>query len=317
MGTESIITSHKKKRNGLLKELKKNWILFLMISPAILFVLLFNYVPFSGIVIAFKNFVYSKGIFGSDWCGLKNFDFLFKSGTLGRVTMHTVLYNVAFIIVDVVTQILVAVILSEIVGKRFAKVSQTMLLLPFFISWVVAGAVVYNILGTNVGLINGLITAAGGKRISFMNTPKYWPYFFVLFHLWKGLGYGSVVYLSAITGIDQEIYEAADIDGANIFQKVFKITIPLLKPTIVVLVLLSVASITKGDFSMFYNLTGNSPLLLEVSDVIDTFVYRSLTQSQNFSMAAAAGIYQSILGFIIIMTVNTIVRKIQPDYALF
>ena len=307
----------RKRKNGLWKELKTNKLLFIMIAPAIAFVILFNYVPFAGVVVAFKNFMYNKGIFGSPWVGFKNFDFLFRSGSIKRITVNTILYNVIFIAVDVVSQITVAVILSEVVGKKYAKVSQTMLLLPFFISWVVAGAIVYNVLGTDVGIINGMRKAAGLERISFMNTPKYWPYFFVFFHVWKGLGYGSVVYLSAITGIDQQIYEAAEIDGANVFQRIFKITLPLLKPTVMVLLLLSISSITKGDFSMFYNLTGNSPLLLEVSDVIDTFVYRSLTQSQNFSMAGAAGIYQSVMGFVIIMTVNTIVRKVQPEYALF
>lgn len=317
METEGITLKTHKRKNGLWKELKTNRLLFLMIAPAIAFVILFNYVPFAGIVVAFKNFMYNKGIFGSPWVGLKNFDFLFKSGSIKRITLNTVLYNVVFIAVDIVGQITVAVILSEVVGKKFAKVSQTMLLLPFFISWVVAGAIVYNVLGTDVGLINGIRESMGLARISFMNTPKYWPWFFIIFHVWKGLGYGSVVYLSAITGIDQQIYEAAEIDGANIFQRIFRITLPLLKPTVMVLLLLSISSITKGDFSMFYNLTGNSPLLLEVSDVIDTFVYRSLTQTQNFSMAGAAGIYQSVMGFIIIMTVNTIVRKAQPEYALF
>ena len=317
VGTDGITLKTHKRKNGFFRELSKNKLLFLMVLPAVAFVFLFNYVPFAGIVIAFKDFMYNKGIFGSKWVGFKNFEFMFKSGSIKRVTINTVVYNVIFITVDLVFKISVAVILSEIVGKKFAKVSQTMILLPFFVSWVVAGAIVYNILGTDVGIINGIRVAQGLERISFMNTPKYWPYIFVIFHVWKGLGYGTVVYLSAITGIDQEIYEAAEIDGANVFQRIFHVTLPMLKPTVIVLLLLSVSTITKGDFAMFYNLTGNSPLLLEVSDIIDTFVYRTLSSSQNFSMAGAAGIYQSVMGFIIIMTVNGLVRKAQPEYALF
>ena len=192
-----------------------------------------------------------------------------------------------------------------------------MLLMPYFISWVVAGAIVYNVLGTDYGLINSILEFNGLEKINFMNDPSIWPGLFVFFHVWKGLGYGSVVYLAAITGIDQEICEAAQIDGAGILQRIFKIIIPLLKPTIVVLLLLHLGNIIKGDFGMFYNLTGNNALLYDVSDIIDTFVYRSMIQTQNFGMSAAAGLYQSVMGFAIIMVSNTVIRKLQPDYSLF
>ncbi len=307
----------KPRRPTLRSELKKNGILFCMLLPAVLYVLIFNYLPMPGMIVAFKNFNYGKGLFGSDWAGLKNFGYLFKTGAIWRVTKNTVVYNLLFIICDMVVQIAVAVFLSETLGRKFKKVSQTMLLLPYFISWVVAGAIVYNLLSTDYGLINHILTANGKEAVNFMNTPRYWPGLFVLFHVWKQLGYGSVVYLSAITGIDSEIYEAALADGANIFQRVFRITIPLLKPTVIVLLLLNVGNIIKGDFAMFYNLTGNSAMLMDVSDVIDTFVYRSMIQTQNFGMSAAAGMLQSFLGFGIVMTVNTIIRKVEPDYALF
>lgn len=315
--TKNAKQSPRLRRTTFWSELRRNWVLFCMLLPAVLYVFVFNYLPMPGMVIAFKNYNYGKGIFGSDWVGLKNFGYLFKTGVIKRVTLNTVVYNTLFIAFDLVMQVGIAVFLSETVGKKFKKVSQTMLLLPYFISWVVAGAVVYNLLSTDYGLINNYLISIGREPVNFMNNPKYWPALFVLFHVWKQVGYGSVVYVSAITGIDSEIYEAAAIDGANIFQRIFKVTIPLLKPTIIVLLLLNVGNIVRGDFAMFYNLTGNSPLLMDVSDVIDTFVYRSMIQTQNFGMSAAAGLYQSVLGFAIVMAVNTIIKKAQPEYALF
>lgn len=299
------------------QEFRKNRYLFLLIIPAVIYVFIFSYLPLPGIVIAFKNYNYNKGIFGSDWVGFKNFGYLFQTGAIFRITFNTVVYNLLFILFDLFFQVGIAVILSEIIGKKIKKVMQTMLLMPYFISWVVAGAIVYNVLGTDYGLINSILEFNGLEKINFMNDPSIWPGLFVFFHVWKGLGYGSVVYLAAITGIDQEICEAAQIDGAGILQRIFKIIIPLLKPTIVVLLLLHLGNIIKGDFGMFYNLTGNNALLYDVSDIIDTFVYRSMIQTQNFGMSAAAGLYQSVMGFAIIMVSNTVIRKLQPDYSLF
>lgn len=307
----------KQKNHGFLNGLKKDRYLYLLILPAVIYVFIFNYLPMPGIVIAFKQYNYGKGIFGSDWIGLENFGYLFQTGAISRITRNTVIYNLFFIFFDIVFQVGVAVILSEIKGKYFKKVTQTLLLMPYFISWVVAGTIIYNLLNTNYGLVNGILSSMGREKIAFMNNPSIWPALFVFFHVWKGLGYGSVVYLAAITGVDQELYEAAQIDGAGIWQRIFKITIPLLKPTIVVLLLLSLGNIVKGDFSMFYNLTGNNALLYNVSDVIDTFVYRAMTQTQNFGMSAAAGLFQSILGFFIVLFFNKLIKMIQPDYSLF
>jgi putative aldouronate transport system permease protein len=270
-----------------------------------------------GIIIAFKDYIYNKGIWGSEWIGFKNFIFLVKSGALWRTTKNTILYNLLFILFDLLFQLGIAVILSEIRGKFFKKVSQTMMLMPYFISWVVAGAMVYNILGSDYGIVNAILQAQGKAKIPFMNTPSIWPFILVFFRVWKNLGYGSVVYLAAITGLDQEIYEAAEIDGANVYQRIFRITIPLVKPTVMILLMLHLSKIIKGDFQMFYNLTGNNPMLYDVSDVIDTYVYRCLIQSKNFAMSGAAGLYQSVMGFVIIVSINAVIRKIQPDYALF
>ena len=310
-------TGNTKKKAGFWKNIKANRYLLLMIMPSVLYIFVFSYLPLPGIVIAFKNFNYTKGIFGSDWVGFKNFGFLFQTGAIYRITKNTIVYNLLFIIFDIIFQVGIAVILSEIMGKRCKKFMQSALLLPYFISWVVAGTILYNILNTKYGLVNGILSSLGHDKINFMNNPSIWPALFVFFHVWKGLGYGSVVYLAAITGIDQEIYEAAQIDGAGIIQRIFRITLPMLKPTIIILFVLHVGSIIKGDFGMFYNLTGNNALLYNVSDVIDTFVYRSMTQTQNFSMSAAAGLYQSVMGFVIVMITNTIVKKIESDYALF
>lgn len=299
------------------KEIKRDKYLFLLILPAVVYVFIFSYLPLPGIVIAFKNYNYTQGIFGSSWVGFKNFEYLFQTGAIYRITINTVLYNLAFTAVDVFLEIVIAVILSELHGVRGKKAIQSMLLLPYFISWVVAGAIVYNLLSTEYGLINTILASHGKEKINFMNTPSYWPGLFIFFHAWKNVGYGSVVYLASITGIDQEIYEAAEIDGANIMQRITKITVPLLKPTVIVLLLLGLGNIIKGDFAMFYNLTGNNALLFKVSDIIDTFVYRSMVQTQNFGMSAAAGLFQSVIGFCIVMTVNGIVRKVQPDHALF
>ncbi|HHU78904.1 MAG: ABC transporter permease [Caldicoprobacterales bacterium] len=307
-----------KRRKGVFYELFiKHPILTLMIAPAVLYIFVFSYLPMLGIVIAFKDYTYAKGIFGSDWAGFKNFKFLFQTGVIYRVTINTILYNLAFLTVDIVAQMTIAVFLSELTNKYFKKITQTMLLLPFFISWVVAGAIVFNILSYRYGVINNVLTSLGLEKVDIMNNPTIWPPIIVFFRMWKGIGYGSIVYLANIMGIDQEIYEAAKIDGASIFQRVKYITLPLLKPTIVILILLSLGNIIRGDFAMFYNLTGNNALLLDVTDIIDTFVYRSLMTMQNYSMSTAAGLYQSVLGFFIIVTVNTIIKKVQPDYTLF
>ena len=304
--------------SGVLHELfVEHWVLTLMALPAILYVFLFSYVPMFGIILAFKNYTYTKGIFGSEWVGLANFRYLFVSGSIMRVTVNTVLYNIAFMVVGTVLQITAALFFSEILGKYFKKITQTMMLLPFFISWVVAGSIVFNLFSNRYGLINNLLTSMGLAKMDFMNTPSIWPFIIIVFQAWKSIGYGSIVYLANISGIDHEMYEAAEIDGATIFQRIRKITLPLLKPTVVILILLNLGNIVRGDFGMFYNLTGNNALLYKVTDVVDTFVYRSLMNLQNYGMSTAAGLYQSILGFILILLVNFLIKKIQPDYSLF
>lgn len=298
-------------------DLKKYRVLLLMLAPAVAFFLLFAYVPMAGIIIAFKHYDYAGGIFGSAWNGLDNFRFFFESGDAWRVTRNTALYNIAFIVVNNTLQIFAAIMLFEVGGKWFRKITQSALFLPYFISWVVVGAIAYNLLNYDIGTVNALLRGFGLQPVDIYNTPSYWPYILILVSAWKALGYGTVMYLAAITGIDTEMYEAAEIDGANIFQRVMKVTIPNLYPTIIILVLLAVGNIFRGDFGMFYNMVGNNGLLFSSTDVIDTYVFRSLITSNDIGMSAAAGVFQSVLGFATIMTVNYAVRKYDKDRALF
>ncbi|WP_019912113.1 ABC transporter permease [Paenibacillus sp. HW567] len=307
----------KQKQHGFWDDVKKYKSLLLMLTPAVLFFLLFAYVPMGGIILAFKQYNYTGGVFGSPWNGFDNFRFFFGSGDAWRVTRNTALYNIAFIVVNNVIQIFAAILLFEVAGKWFRKLAQTMLFLPYFISWVVVGAITYNLFNFDVGTINVLLKGLGMQPIDIYNTPAYWPFILVIVSAWKTLGYGTVMYLAAITGIDTEMYEAAEIDGANIFQRIMKITIPNLFPTVIILVLLAIGNIFRGDFGMFYNMVGNNGLLFSSTDVIDTFVFRSLTTSNEIGMSAAAGFYQSLLGFVTILLANYAVRKYDKDRALF
>ena len=298
------------------QQVQKNRTLLYMLLPALLYVIIFSYIPMFGITIAFKNYNYNDGIMGSPWCGLQNFEYLKISGKLWALTRNTLLYNLAFIVFGVIFEVGFAIMLSEITKKTFKKVSQAFMFLPYFISWVVVSTVMLNIFGQN-GVLNNILPHFGIEDFSIYQQVKQWPVVMVGIRLWKQTGYGTVVYLAAIAGLSQEMFEAASIDGANIWQKIRYITIPGLKPTIFIMFLLSVGNIFRGDFGMFYQLVGNNQLLLETSDVIDTFVYRSLITTPNIGMSAAAGFYQSVLCFVTIVSVNWLVRKIDPDYTLF
>lgn len=302
---------------GFLKKLHKNRVFLLMLSPAIIYTLVFAYYPMTGIVMAFKKYNYAGGIWGSPWNGLENFKFFFKSGQAGLVTRNTVLYNIAFILLGTFTQVAVAVFLTEIHNKHFRKISQSMMFLPYFISWVIVGVMAFNIFSSDYGFMNRLITSLGGEKIPFYTTPQAWPFILIFFNIWKGVGYGSVMYLAAIMGIDTSIYEAAAIDGANVFQRIFKVTIPMIMPTMVILLLMSVGGIFKGNFDMFYNLVGSNGLLYNYTDVIDTLTMRSLISSNDFGMSAAIGLFQSVLCLITVTVVNKLVKLYDEEYALF
>lgn len=298
-------------------EMKKNHLLFLMILPVILYVCLFNYAPMVGIILAFKKFNYTDGIFGSPWVGFKNFEYLVKGGVLWRTTRNTMLYNVAFMVLDMVSQMGVAIMLNEIRIKWFKKTSQSLMFLPHFISFVLVQSIAYAVFNYEYGMLNNMLRSIGAETVSIYTEPGYWPGILIFFHLWKGLGYGVVVYLAAITGISSEYYEAATLDGANKAQQIWYITMPLLKPTAITLMLFAVGRIMKGQFDLFFQLVGKNGLLYETTDIIDTYVFRSITQTFDPGLSTAAGLYQSLFGFVLIMVVNTIIKKVQPDYALF
>ncbi|QUI21599.1 sugar ABC transporter permease [Vallitalea pronyensis] len=305
-------------KKSFLKTIKKNKILLLMCLPAILFFLVFAYLPMPGLYIAFIRFNYAKGIFASEFVGLENFRFLMISGKLWDLTKNTILYNVAFILIGSILQIAVAVLLNEISNKLFKKFSQTIMFLPHFISFVLVGLFAYNILSYEFGLLNNFLRAVGLDPVKAYSSPESWPFIIVLTHIWKTTGYGSIIYFATIMGIDPQIIEASKIDGANVFQKIRYIILPSIKPTFVILLLFSIGSILRGNFQLFYNMVGASnSMLFETTDIIETFVFRALINNFNFSLGSAVSLYQSVFGFALIMISNWIVKKIEPDYALF
>jgi putative aldouronate transport system permease protein len=294
-----------------------NKYLYIMLVPALIYVIVFSYLPMSGIIIAFKNFNYIKGIFGSEWVGLKNFKFLFMSNKLWFLTRNTLLYNLAFISVGMLVEVGFAILINELGSRKYKRIFQSFMFLPYFISWVVVAAIVQALFSFEYGMINGAISALGGKRINIYSNANYWPFLLVLFKVWKTAGYGSVVYLATITGIDPELYEASSIDGANLMQRIRYITIPSLMPTMVIMFLLALGQAFRGDFGLFYQLIGNNAALLPKADILDLFIYRALASTSDLGMASAAGLYQSVLCFVTIITVNGIIKKFQPDYSLF
>lgn len=305
------------KNNSIVKSISKNKTLLLMLMPAVIHVFIFSYLPMGGIVMAFKQFKYQLGIFKSPWVGFNNFRFFFLSGQAITVTRNTILYNLAFLVVNTSLEVIFAVILSEISAKHFKKIAQSIMFLPHFVSWVIVASIAYNIFNYETGVLNNLLISLGLEPVNIYAKPAAWKYILVAFKAWKSVGYGTVVYLASIVSIDNELYEAAEIDGANIFQRIRHITIPCLVPTMTILILLAIGQVFRGDFGLFYQLVGNNGLLFDATDIIDTFVFRSLMQSSEVGMAAAAGLYQSIMCFITIMITNYIVKKVQSDYALF
>ncbi|MCR5623391.1 MAG: ABC transporter permease subunit [Treponema sp.] len=304
-------------RKGFLHTLYSYRMYLLMLAPAVIYTLVFAYYPMTGIVMAFKKYNYAGGIWGSPWNGLDNFRFFFMSGQAGIVTRNTVLYNIAFILVGTFTQIAVAVFLTEISSRSFRKITQSMMFLPYFISWVIVGVMAFNIFSSDFGYLNRLLVSFGLEKYPFYTKPQAWPFILLFFNVWKGVGYGSVLYLAAIMGIDTSIYEAAAIDGCNVWQRIFKVTIPSILPTVIILFLMSIGGIFRGNFDMFYNLTGTNGLLYNYTDVIDTLSFRALISSNDFGMSAAVGLFQSVLCFITVLCANKLVSVYDKDYTLF
>ena len=323
---ESLVSANKKgvavspksyRKPSLWHVIAQNKTLLLMCVPAIVFFFVFSYMPMPGAYIAFTNFQYNKGIWASPFVGLQNFQFLFMSGQLGLLLRNTILYNLAFIVLGNVLQLTFAILLNEVQSKRYKKVTQSMMFLPYFISDVLVSLLVYNLLNYDYGFISNLVRALGGEMPKVYQMAGAWPIIIVLVNLWKGTGYGTVVYFAAITGMDSSMLEAAQIDGANGFQRIRYIILPTLKPTVVILFLFAIGGILKGNFGLFYNLVGNNSMLFGTTDIIETYVYRSMMNSFNFSQSSAVGLFQSVVGFFIVIGANAFVKKLDSDYALF
>ncbi len=301
---------------GGFRELWKNKLLYLMTLPAIIWVAVFCYYPMYGILIAFKKFSYKEGIWGSPWVGLDNFQFLFNYNGVGRIFLNTIFLNVLFLLTSTLLSIVLALVFVEIKNKVYNKVVQTIAIFPHFVSWTVVAMFMSGIIGSS-GIITRWIVEAGGEDPLFYNTPGWWPLILVLLRIWQGAGYGTIVYVAAITGFDQEMYEAAKVDGATRLQQITKITLPLLKTTAIMLTIMGIGKIFNGDFGMIYALVGDNASLYPTTDVIDTFVYRALRQLNNLGMSTATSLFQSVVGLILVFTTNAVTKKIEPDAAIF
>ena len=285
---------------GFFYELKKNWPLFVMLIPGVAILIINNYIPMFGIVIAFKRYRFHgnfiNSIIQSEWVGFRNFEFFFKTPYAYQITRNTILYNMAFIFLGLVVPVAFAIMLNEITNKRTAKVYQSVMFLPYFLSWIVVSYLAYSFFSIESGFLNrSFLASLGIEPVKWYFEPKFWPFIITFFQLWKYTGYNTVVYLAAISGIDTEYYEAAEIDGATKWQQIRHITIPLLRSLMIIMTLLAVGRIFNADFGLFYHVPRNSGQLYPVTDVIDTYVYRALRNTNNISMAAAAGTYQAIV----------------------
>lgn len=300
-----------------IRKIRKYLPVYIMLLPGFVYLLINNYIPMTGMIIAFKNVDYAKGILHSDWIGFKNFEYLFKTPDAFRITRNTLFYNVAFIIVNLVIGVLFAILLSEIRSRISVKIYQTVILLPYMISMVIVSYLAYAFLASDTGLLNGILTSLGLQEISWYTEQKYWPFILTFVNCWKYVGYGTVVYLASILGIDRSLYEAASVDGISKLQEIRYITVPMIKPTIITMTLLNVGRIFYSDFGLFYQVPMNSGALLNATNTIDTYVYRGLITLGDIGMSSAAGVYQSVVGFVLIMAANWLTRKYSSENALF
>ena len=317
--TDVKINTRANNNKGSLKKrakLRRFIPIYIMMLPGLIYLFINNYMPLPGLVIAFKQYNAKLGIYGSKFIGFKNFEYLFKTSDAWVITRNTILYNVAFIIVNTVMAILVAVILSELNGKR-KKVYQSVILLPNLISSVIIGYLVFAFFSVENGFANNtILPLLGMEPIDWYSNPKYWPYIIIFVSAWKSVGYNCIVYLATIMGFDRAYYESALVDGATRWKQFKYITLPLLKPTIIMLTLMAVGRMFYSDFGLFYQVPMNQGALYSVTNTIDTYVYRGLLQLGNISMSAAAGLYQSLVGFVLVLSANMLVRKLDKDSAL-
>lgn len=304
--------------------LSKDGPLFVFILPGALIMLFLAYLPIPGTLIAFKQFKISgtnifTNFFNSQWVGFKNFQFLFSTPDVFTYTRNTVGYNLLWMALGLVLAVTIAICLTELWNRRLSKFFQATMLLPFFLSWVVVSYFVYSLLNMQYGVLNNVLMGLRliQQPIQWYYEPKYWPYILTITNLWKNAGYSSIIYISAIAGLDQELYEAAAMDGASKWQQVKSITLPLLRPMMVILTVLSLGGIFKGNFDLFFNLPMGSSITYPTTMVIDTYVYNALAQNFQLGITTATGLYQSVVGCVMVVGANLLVRKISPEEALF
>lgn len=307
----------KARRGSKLRQIANNPFLYVMAVPGLLFFLIFSYLPIYGITIAFKDYNFSKGITGSEWVGFKNFDYFFTSDDFWIVLRNTLGLNLLFIIFTTITAVLIALMFNEIRNKYFKRISQSLIFLPYFMSWIVVGMIVQSLFGGEEPMINAWLLGLGMEPINWMFEAKLWPAILTVIRVWQGAGYLSIIFLAAITGIPEDMYEAARIDGASKLQIMLRITLPLLVPTIMIMTLLSVGKIFNGDFAMIYAIIGDNSLLYSTTDVIDTFVFRSMRQLHDFGMSSAVGLFQSVMGLLFVLAANWVTRRVSKESALF
>lgn len=303
------------------RTMRRFWPLYLMFLPGAVYLFINCYIPMFGIQIAFRQYNAVDGVYGSPWVGFKNFEFLFKTNDAFVMVRNTLLYNLVFIALGTVLAVAVAIILNEIRSKKAKQLYQTIILIPFLISMVIVSYLAFAFLSNGNGYINNTLLKALGipkeSWIQWYNEPKYWPYIIVLINIWKGLGYNMILYYATICGIDSTLYEAAVVDGATRWQRIRNVTLPGLKSTVIILTLMALGGIFRSDFGLFYQVPQNSGPLINVTQTIDTYVYRGLMQTNNIGMSSAAGLYQSVVGFVLVVSANLIVRKIDNESALF
>jgi putative aldouronate transport system permease protein len=306
-----------KKKEGMLQELFKNRFSYLLIIPAMLYVFVFSYATYPYLIIAFQKFNYTKGILHSEWVGLKNFEFFFKSSDAVLITLNTIKLNVLFLVFGTFFAVMLAVLFNEVRNRLFQKISQTAMIFPNFLSWIIISYMMYGLFSTDFGVINQIIHFFGGEGVNWYTKVDAWPWILVGMKIWKEAGMTSIIYLAAITGIDQSLYESADIDGATRWQKIRSITLPMLAPTMAILTLLNLGKIFYGDFGMIYAIIGDNGVLYPSTDVIDTYVFRALRQIGDPSNAAAIGLFQSSVGLILVFVANWFTRRLFKEGALY
>ena len=300
------------------KTLWKYRALTLMILPSLAVLILNNYLPMFGVFIAFKNINYIDGIWGSPWVGFDNFAFLFSSGSLWRIARNTVSYSLTFMALNLVLSVAIAVAINEIRGRWLAKSYQTFLIMPYFLSMVVVSYLVYAFLNPDKGFLNRTVVEwLGMDRVFWYSEKEYWPYILTLVNSWKSVGIGAVIYIAAIAGIDPEYYEAAVIDGASKWRQIYHITLPTIRPVIIIITILNMGHVFNSDFGLFYQVPLNSGALYPVTDTVDTYVYRVLKELNDIGMSSAAALAQSVLGFALVWLTNSAVRRIDREQSLF